>query len=351
MRLLLVTRGFPPRSGGVETLGRQLAEGFAERGAEVTVVTFGGRIARPTIQRDRPYRVLRLPSRGGSFEWSGRLVPLLRRLDADVCHVHNLHSSVAAGVWAAGRHPYVLTAHYHGDGHSLVARLAHRPYRPLARRIVAGAAAVTAVSASEADLVRRDFGVQAEVIPNGIELRPPILDEPSPTILVVSRLEPYKRVDAVVRALPALDGFRLHIVGDGPHRPGLERLAVELGVRGRVTFAAPGLSDVELHRLYGASSVYVNLSGAEAFSYTVLEALAAGTPVVTSGDGALAEWSRRFPAAVCAADPAEPRTVVAAIKALGGRRVRVDLSRYALPTMLDAYQRVYERVAQPRVLV
>jgi glycosyltransferase involved in cell wall biosynthesis len=222
-----------------------------------------------------------------------------------------------------------------------VARLAHRPYRPLARRIVAGAAFVTAVSDSEASLVERDFGVRPEVIPNGIPLFS-VAAEPTSTILVVSRLEPYKRVDAVLRALPLLPAFRLHIVGDGPARAGLERLAAGLGVRGRVTLTAPTLPD--LHRVYGEAAVYVNLSAAEAFSYTVLEALSAGTPVVTSGDAALAEWSRRFPDAVRTADPADPAAVAAAIQTLAGRRAHVDLSRYDLPAVLDAYQRLYERL-------
>jgi glycosyltransferase involved in cell wall biosynthesis len=347
MRLLLVTRGFPPRSGGVETLCRQLAEGFAGRGDEVTVVTFGGRLARPSRQAIGSaggYEVLRLPSRGGTFEWSGAFVPLLRRLDADVCHVHNLHSSVAAAVWRSGRRPYVLTAHYHGSGHSVAARLAHRPYRSLARRIVAGAAAVTAVSDSEAALITRDFGIRPEVIPNGIPLPSMSSAAMTSTILVVSRLEVYKRVDAVVRALPLLPTFTLHIVGDGPARAGLEKLAADLGVRERVTLSAPALSEEDLHHVYREAAVFVNLSAAEAFSYTVLEALSAGTPVVTSGAAALAEWSRRFPVAVRAADPAEPATVAAAIRELAGRRVHVDLSRYDLPAVLDAYQRLYERL-------
>jgi glycosyltransferase involved in cell wall biosynthesis len=344
MRLLLVTRGFPPRSGGVETLCRQLAEGFAGRGDEVTVVTFGGRRARPSRQTGSGYEVLRLPSRGGTFEWSGALVPLLRRLDADVCHVHNLHSSVAAAVWRSGRRPYVLTAHYHGSGHSAVARIAHRPYRALARRIVAGAAWVTAVSDSEASLVERDFGIRPEVIPNGIQLCQPAPAPSTSTILVVSRLEAYKRVDAVVRALPLLPLFRLHIVGDGPARAGLEKLAADLGVRERVTLTAPALSEEDLQHVYREAAVFVNLSAAEAFSYTVLEALSAGTPVVTSGEAALAEWSLRFPVAVRSADPGEPATVAAAIRELAGRRVHVDLSRYDLPAVLDAYQRLYERL-------
>jgi glycosyltransferase involved in cell wall biosynthesis len=274
-----------------------------------------------------------------------------------VWHVHNLHASVAAAVWASGRRPYVLTAHYHGAGHTAPARLAHRPYRPLARRIVAGAAAVTAVSASEADLVRRDFGIRPEVIPNGIALRPPAAgdrtgDRTDPEVLVVSRLEPYKRVDAAIGALALLPApVRLRVVGDGPQQADLERLAADLGVGDRVTFTAPGLSEVDLHTVYGQAAVVVNLSAAEAFSYTVLEALAAGTPVVTSGDTALAEWSERYPDGVRTADPADPRSVAAAIRALAGRRVRVDLSRFDLAAILDAYQRLYERVADARVRV
>ncbi len=218
---------------------------------------------------------------------------------------------------------------------------------------MAGAAAVTAVSGSEADLVRRDFGIRPEVIPNGIPRRAAAAGDPrSDTILLVSRLEPYKRVDGAIRALPLLaPPFRLRVIGDGPQKAGLERLAAELGVRDRVTFTAPALSEVELQAVYGEATVFVNLSGAEAFSYTVLEALAAGTPVVTSGDTALAEWSERFPDAVRTADPAKPGTVAAAIRALAGHRARADLSRYDLAAILDAYQRLYERVAEARVRV
>jgi glycosyltransferase involved in cell wall biosynthesis len=224
-----------------------------------------------------------------------------------------------------------------------LARLAHRPYRPLARRIVAGAAAVTAVSESEASLITRDFGVRPDVIPNGIPLFASAA-QPTSTILVVSRLEPYKRVDAVLHALPLLPSFRLRIIGAGPARAGLERLAADLGVRGRVTLSAPTLSEEDLQHAYGEAAVHVNLSAAEAFSYTVLEALSAGTPVVTSGDAALAEWSWRFPDAVRTANPDEPATIAAAIQSLAGRRARVDLSRYDLPAVLDAYQRLYERL-------
>jgi glycosyltransferase involved in cell wall biosynthesis len=345
MKLLLVTKGFPPRIGGVETLCRQLAEGLTSRGEDVTVVTFSG--GRPAAREEQPYRVIELPSRGDVFEWSSRLVPALRGQEFDVCHVHNLHASVAAAVWAARVRPYVLTPHYHGGGHSRTARLVHPGYRVLGRRIVRGAAAVTAVSAAEASLLRCHFGADPEVIPNGVApahlATPP--DRARQSIVVVSRLVRYKRVDAVIEALPVLPAHVLHIVGDGPEREPLLQLADRLGVRDRVQLTAERVSDPEVHRLLRDAAVYVNLSEAESFSYTVLESLAAGTPVVANGGPALAEWARRFPGAVLCADPAHPEQVAAAIRRLGGIRVEVDLGEYALPRVLDRYQRIYARVA------
>jgi glycosyltransferase involved in cell wall biosynthesis len=344
MRLLLVTNGFPPRVGGVETLCRQLAEGFAGRGADVVVVTFGGAAA--GVDASGGYRVVRLPSVGRVFEWSWQLPGTVRRERFDVCHVHNLHATVGVGVWLAGRRPYVLTAHYHHGGHSWAARLLHPPYRLLARRVVADASAVTAVSQSEAALLRRDFGVTAEVIPNGFEpaARRPAARATPPGLVVVSRLVVYKRVDAVVAALAELPGFQLHIVGDGPERGPLLALAARLGVGDRMRLTSHRLTDQEVADALGEATVFVNLSTAEAFSYTVLEALAAGTPVVVSGASALAEWARRYPDAVLAADPDQPAQVATAVRRLAGTRVDVDLDAYGLPAILDRYQRVYEQV-------
>jgi glycosyltransferase involved in cell wall biosynthesis len=215
--------------------------------------------------------------------------------------------------------------------------------------MVAGATAVTAVSTSEAELMRRDFGRGPLVIPNGVDTGPVgRTRKPCPhrTIAVVSRLVPHKRVEAVVRALPELPGYRLHIVGDGPQRAGLLAEADRLGVRDRLTVTTERLDDSAVRTKLRDATVHVNLSAAEAFSYTVLESLAAGTPVVTSGDTALAEWARRFPGAVLTADPAKPAHVAAAVRHLAGQRVTVDLGEYALPAVLDAYQRVYERAAR-----
>jgi len=353
MRLLLVTQGFPPRVGGVETLCRQLAEGFAGRGDAVTVLAYGGRHTGEVVQTSAAgaaYTVLRLPSRGDVFQWSWQLLPALRRARFDVCHVHNWHSTVAPGVWASRRRPYVLTAHFHGGGHTPAARLLHYPYALVARRVVADAAAVTAVSETEAALLRRTFAVDPLIIPNGIDPDPPG-DAPrrppdlSPTIVVVCRLVPHKRVDAVIRSLPELPGYRLRVLGDGPERGPLLELADRLGVRDRVDIITGRLSDRAVRESLRTAAVHVNLSEAESFSYTVLEALAVGTPVVANGASALAEWANRFPDAVLLGDPERPGQVAAGVRKLTGARIAVDLGGYALPAILEKYRKVYERVA------
>jgi hypothetical protein len=171
VRVLLVTRGFPPRVGGVERVCAELAAGLAAAGDEVTVLTFGGPGRRAAVadpDRRAPYQVVRVPSMGDTFEFSLRLARWLRRLPFDACHVHNLHSTVAATTWRADVRPYVLTTHYHGGGHTPAARLLHLLYRPLAARIVRDAARVTAVSDAEAALVAADFGVRPLVIGNGV---------------------------------------------------------------------------------------------------------------------------------------------------------------------------------------
>ena len=353
MRVLLVTRGFPPRVGGVERVCAELAAGLAAAGDEVTVLTFGGRGRRAAMadaDRRTPYQVVRLPSLGDTFELSPWLVRWLRRLPFDACHVHNLHSTVAAATWRAGVRPYVLTTHYHGSGHTLAARLLHPLYRPLAARIVRDAARVTAVSAGEAALVAADFGVRPLVIGNGVAgallagLPRPDADG-CRRLLVVSRLVAYKRVDAAIAALDRLPArYVLDVVGDGPERGRLEHLASTLGVAGRVRFLGGGLPDGRIHQLLRRADVYLNLSEAEAFSLVVLEALAVGTPVVVGDAPGLLAWQARFPGAVLAAAAPGPAAVAEAVARLEGLRVRVDLGAYEWASIVARYRQVYAEV-------
>jgi glycosyltransferase involved in cell wall biosynthesis len=105
-------------------------------------------------------------------------------------------------------------------------------------------------------------------------------------IVCISRLSEEKSVDYVIRsfaaALPRLrEPHRLVIVGDGAHRPALEKLAAELGVSSMVEFAGETF-DIAPH-LYSSKLLVSGLA-----NNPVMEAIATGTPVITVEIGEIA---------------------------------------------------------------
>lgn len=101
-------------------------------------------------------------------------------------------------------------------------------------------------------------------------------------IVCIGRLSPEKDQATLIRAmsvLPASLRWRLAIVGDGPERPALEALSRSLGLTDRIVFigeVADPFSFVMRARLAVCSSIYEGLGNA------VIEALACGTPVVST---------------------------------------------------------------------
>jgi glycosyltransferase involved in cell wall biosynthesis len=143
------------------------------------------------------------------------------------------------------------------------------------RRAAASAHRYVANSTEVSRRIRSLYGLEAEVLP------PPPALEPGPDravdgiepgfVLCVSRLLPYKNVDAVIGAVRSLPDERLVVVGSGPeHR----RLAADAPAN--VSFCQ-SLADEELRWLYGACAAHVSASY-EDFGLTPLEAAAFGRP-------------------------------------------------------------------------
>jgi glycosyltransferase involved in cell wall biosynthesis len=106
-----------------------------------------------------------------------------------------------------------------------------------------------------------------------------------PTIVHLGRLRKYKSIEVVLRAMPRirekLPSARLVVVGDGPHRPALERAAAKLGLGDAVEFSG-FLEPGELVRFLNRAHLLVNPSPKEGWGLTVVEANACGLPVVAS---------------------------------------------------------------------
>ena len=299
MKIVQVTTRYPPHRGGVETHVKETSERLVDRGHEVTVLTADASGELESTERRNGVLIRR--HRGiapnGAFHVAPGIVRTLQRLDADVIHAHNYHSlPLFFAALTLGEARFVVTPHYHAASANSVRHWLLSVYRPFGGWALGQADAVIAVSEWERDQLRRDFGIDATTIPNGLEVdrfrnaKPERRDRPY--LLCVGRLEEYKGVQHVIRALPELEGYDLLVAGTGPYENELVRIAREENVTDRVVFLG-FVDDTRLPGLYTGAEVFLALSEFEAYGMTVAEALVAGTPCVTFRRRALGEWTDR----------------------------------------------------------
>ncbi|GGT52880.1 glycosyltransferase [Streptomyces purpureus] len=235
-----------------------------------------------------------------------RLTRLVRQGRYDLVHTHLyracLYGRIAARL--AGVRPVIATEHSLGD-----AQIEGRPLTSGARALyLAGERLGTSTVAVSPSVARRleEWGVRRSrihVVPNGIEVARFAFDPAArraareqlglaPDAFVVGgvgRLAVGKRFDRLVRAVAALPDARLLLVGEGDQREELLRTAGECGAADRVLLsgrcedpppagAAP--DTLTLPSLLAAMDVFVSTSPDEAFGLAVVEALAAGLPVL-----------------------------------------------------------------------
>ncbi|MBG0816283.1 glycosyltransferase family 4 protein [Planomonospora sp. ID82291] len=309
-RTLIVTNDFPPRPGGIQSF----VHGLAARMPAGSVVVYAPRWAGcEDFDAGRPYPVVRHPT-------SLMLpVPRIARRAADLLAAHKCDTVVfgaaaplgllAPGLRAAGAERVVMLTHGHEASWTRV---------PGARRLLAGigghADAVTylggytrrllAAVIPEEKLVRLAPGVDTGVFSPGAE--PPAGGAAlrswcaaGPVVVCVSRLVPRKGQDTLLRAWPrvlrAVPDARLLLVGGGPYRRSLERLAGRLGLGDavRLTGSVPA---EDLPGYFALGDVFAmpcrtRLGGidVEGLGIVYLEASASGLPVLAGSSGGAPE--------------------------------------------------------------
>jgi glycosyltransferase involved in cell wall biosynthesis len=254
----------------------------------------------------------------GLFE----LVRLLRRERPDILHANSSKAGVLGRLAAAltGVPIRIFTAH--GWAFAAHSGLAARGYRAADRLM--RPLTTTTICVSERE---RESGLQARtcdddatvVIPNAVDVgaAPRSVSTRQPPLLVtVGRLKVPKDFPTFVRALGRLrkGSFEALIVGDGPDRPLLEE-----------EIRSSGLSDAvrltrerhDVPHLLAAADVFVLASRSEGHPVSVLEAMAAGLPVVASRVGGVPEQVVDGETGLLV-DPGDPEPLAAALERLAG---------------------------------
>jgi glycogen(starch) synthase len=343
VRVALLARSvFPIHGfGGLERHVYDLARALAERGVEVTLVCpppSGGRAFTPASIDPRitadfiPYHTFPLANRRGTtvidrstayplwgLRAGRRALELVR--DGRVDLVHGFGASVLGYARArragSASAPLVMNPQgleEFGATDPSRARLKRAVYLPLRRAVRLCAHAADAVIATDTALepyVLRHLGIPRErmvTIPNALDLRnvdafaadaaaalrrQHDIGDREQVLLSVGRLEESKGFDVLLRALAAVrehgalrDRWRWIVLGDGPYRAALERLASELDLASHATFLGR-VTDVEMHGWYETATLFVHPTLYEGSSLVTLEAMAHRRAVVASAAGGI----------------------------------------------------------------
>lgn len=299
-RILIATGIYPPDIGGPATYSSLLKEELPNRGFKVGILTYGpAGISRNIIKGLR--HILYFFS------------CLFRSISYDVIFAQDTVSSGLPALFAAklmgkrfiirvaGDHAWEQATQRFGVKDS-IDNFQNRKYgfrteflRRVQKFVVRNSDLVITPSRYFQKLVSAwiNNSEKVKVIYNGIRLENGKSEvqtgkPSSKTILSAGRLVPWKGFDALIETIKYLPGWKLIIVGDGPEKQNLESriLNLELGARVKLIGSVPREKLLEL--LKGASIFALNTSF-ESFSFQVVEAMAAGLPVITTNIGNLSE--------------------------------------------------------------
>ncbi len=286
MRVLHLAKYYWPHSGGVERVVKNLAEGTAALGHEAEVLAvethwqWGRRGKHHKRQRTNVTKAFAFGALGLQELAPGYLAGTWKR--ADVIHVHHPHALAdVVSLLRLSRAPIVVTQHASDPRTSR---------RWLARRALARAAAIVVPSRAHVALCSEleGFESKVDIIPFGINESRWLDVAEAPAgrparALFIGRLERYKGVDVLLRALSRTEDIDLDVVGHGPEAPRLKTLAKALELGNRVRWFGE-YPDEDLPVRMGEADFVVlpSVTVSEMFGLVPIEAMAAARPVITT---------------------------------------------------------------------
>ncbi len=318
MKILITTGIFPPDIGGPASYAGLLGRELSKRDISVTVLTYSS-VLKYEADNAQPFRVVRvwrgIPKILRHFIYFLKALFLAKK--ADVVFALNAVSAGLPALWAAKIRKKKFFVKIVGDyaWETAVNKdktfLLIDDFQKSKRRgrigtlhkyqakVCRGADSVIVPSHYLADMVK-NWGVpegKIKVIYNGVDFKPLEISKEEARkkigiagniLISIGRLVPWKGFRMLIKIMPRLfeinQFFRLIIVGDGPEKKTLESIVKNMHLENKVYLVGRKTKE-ELAILLAASDIFVLNTAYEGFSHQILEAMAAGVPVITTAVG------------------------------------------------------------------
>jgi glycosyltransferase involved in cell wall biosynthesis len=306
LRIAYVTHLYFPSLGGVEYVVQNLAECLVLRGNDVTVITGEPGAYKTMVEEINGVNVIRIPTfaPGRSYHVAKDRSAITNSLkgELDIVHTHSVHAAISLIPLTMKRSSKVswkliITPHFSMPGYSPLTQLA---WKLVWKRYVTSrleqADLVHATSQLEASALSSYFpSVRERIATVPLGIKEDVLGykwkgQDSSYLLYSGRLERYKRVDLLVRAVSYLvkhgHPLRLMVAGTGTFKRELVKVAEsEFGPSADrfIFFDSPKPRNEYLELLCNARAA-VSLSAFENFNLFLAEACAIGVPIVATSD-------------------------------------------------------------------
>jgi N-acetyl-alpha-D-glucosaminyl L-malate synthase BshA len=300
-----------PTFGGSGVIATELGKALAEKGHKIHFITYSQPVRLDFFSENISYHEVPVANYP-LFEYApyesaltSKLVDVVRYEKLDILHVHYAipHASaawMAKQILATEGISIPLVTTLHGTDITLVGK--DLSFEPVVTFAINHSDGVTAVSESLKRDTYSNFNIEREieVIYNFIDLRrfskkakdhfrKAIAPNGEKLIVHTSNFRKVKRIDDVVkvfdriiRKVPA----KLLLIGDGPERPGIEKLSRDLGNCDHVRFLG---KQEAIEEILSVCDLFIMPSESESFGLAALEAMACQVPVISSDAGGMPE--------------------------------------------------------------
>ena len=304
MKICIVTSGYPPKIGGVETVTENLAKEYVNLMHEVHVITPSEDATNQTITPENiilhkihidkfsdaeTMPIYNKIPRGILF--FRRIFKNIKTIKPDIIHVQNIQNSIP--VYFAKKiqkTPYCISLHNNLELMGIALPNIMKKYW-MKLPYVKDANAIVSLTKEMAETVQESLQRESDIIPNGVDIKrfypnpTPNEERENKIILTISRLDNKKGIEYAIESMPNIlkkyPHTILRIIGDGDFRPELDKISESLCLQNSVEFIGQ-IPNSDVPDYLQNADIFLLPSLFEGLPLTLLESMACGLPVIST---------------------------------------------------------------------